>query len=166
MILLADSEGPDQTDLIWAFAVCICSKTDFCIAWPNCTDESDEPTISSIGNSYCLFLSMKLSSKNCPWKKNDRQDQTRCSCHQMNNRIPKLKFPGKRLEAKHLYEWTLPCILMIKYLKCIKRLSNTVRPFNHHAEGSGLMPGSDHFWNKSSAKPGIIHPWQVIRCST
>ena len=34
MILLADSEGPDQTalmrSLIWAFTVCICVKTHFC----------------------------------------------------------------------------------------------------------------------------------------
>ena len=37
MILLADSEGPDQTArmrrLIWAFAVRICSKTHFRMAW-------------------------------------------------------------------------------------------------------------------------------------
>ena len=36
MILLADSEGPDQTarmrSLIWAFAVCICPKARFRIA--------------------------------------------------------------------------------------------------------------------------------------
>ena len=39
MILLADSEGPDQTArmrrLIWAFAVCICPKTGFHMARPN-----------------------------------------------------------------------------------------------------------------------------------
>ena len=38
MILLADSEGPDQTAqkrrLIWAFAVHICSKKPFCMAQP------------------------------------------------------------------------------------------------------------------------------------
>ena len=36
MILLADSEGPDQTvwmwELIWALAACICSKTGFPMA--------------------------------------------------------------------------------------------------------------------------------------
>ena len=39
MILLADSEGPDQTArmrrLIWAFAVSICPKTCFPIVKPN-----------------------------------------------------------------------------------------------------------------------------------
>ena len=39
MILLADSEGPDQTvrmrSLIWAFAVRICLKTYFHMAWPS-----------------------------------------------------------------------------------------------------------------------------------
>ena len=38
LILLADSEGPDQTtrmrSLIWAFAVRICPKTRFCMAMP------------------------------------------------------------------------------------------------------------------------------------
>ena len=40
IILLADSEGPDQTalmgSLIWAFAARICLKTRFYMAWPIC----------------------------------------------------------------------------------------------------------------------------------
>ena len=38
MILLVDSEGPDQTarmrSLIWAFTVRLCPKTQFSMAWP------------------------------------------------------------------------------------------------------------------------------------
>ena len=41
---VADSEGPDQTvwmcRLIWAFAVCICQKIHFRIAWPIKTFEA------------------------------------------------------------------------------------------------------------------------------
>ena len=38
MILLVDSDGPDQTartrSLVWAFAVCICPKTRFRMGRP------------------------------------------------------------------------------------------------------------------------------------
>ena len=51
MILLANSEGPEQTAwmrrLIWAFAVCICPKTRFCMVrprWCNMSQCMTKPT--------------------------------------------------------------------------------------------------------------------------
>ena len=62
MILLADSEGPDQTvprhSLIWALAVCIYPKTCFHMAWPNSKQFSS-------GEEYVICLSEICSTSCC-----------------------------------------------------------------------------------------------------
>ena len=59
MILVAESEGPDQTvrlrRLIWAFAVCICPKTSFRMARP----------IKYLNNSYLEDISVYFSLCSC-----------------------------------------------------------------------------------------------------
>ena len=67
IILLADSRGPDQTlqmhRLIWAFAVCICPKTRFCMAPPTFKSEYLQ-FISQVRQGIICCLMFEMQDKN------------------------------------------------------------------------------------------------------